>query len=100
MIYLTQLIYLKAGKEAVFHEFEDFAIPLMTKYNGRIIQRIRPNAAAFISGDEERPYEIHFISFDTERDFDDFKKDKSRLDFMHLKEASVKSTLLIKGEKL
>jgi hypothetical protein len=42
MIYLTQLIFVKEGKENVFHEFEDFAIPLMEKYNGRIIHRLRP----------------------------------------------------------
>ena len=29
MIYLTQLIFVKKGKEEVFHEFENFAIPLM-----------------------------------------------------------------------
>ena len=31
MIYLTQLIFVKKGKEAIFHEFENFAIPLMEK---------------------------------------------------------------------
>ena len=100
MIYLTQLIFVKEGKESIFQQFEDFVIPLMEKYNGKIIYRIRPTQESFISTNEEIPYEIHFISFDSERDLSEFLQDKSRLDFMYLKDESVKSTLLIKGQKM
>ena len=100
MIYLTQLIFVKKGKEEVFHEFEDFAIPLMEKYNGKIIHRLRPQKEAYISSSEEQPYEIHFISFDSENDLAAFLKDDKRKDFMHLKNESVQSSLLIKGEKM
>jgi len=100
MIYLTQLIFVKEGKEENFHEFEDFAIPLMEKYNGKIIHRLRPQKEAYISSSEEQPYEIHFISFDSENDFANFIKDDTRQSFMHLKKESVKSSLLIKGEKM
>ena len=100
MIYLTQLIFVKKGKEAVFHEFENFAIPLMEKYNGKIIHRLRPQKEAYISSSEEQPYEIHFISFDSENDLGEFLKDDTRQNFMHLKNESVQSSLLIKGEKM
>lgn len=101
MLFLTQLIFLKEGKEAIFHEFEDFAIPLMSKYNGRIIYRIRPDEQNFIHPDQEKkPYEIHFISFDSEADFERFMHDESRKAFMHLKADSVESSILIKGEKM
>ncbi|MDN5204861.1 DUF1330 domain-containing protein [Fulvivirgaceae bacterium BMA10] len=100
MIYITQLIFVKEGKENVFHEFEDFAIPLMEKYNGKIIYRLRPQKEAFISGNDEHPYEIHFISFDSENGLDRFMRDEGRKKFIHLKEASVKSILLIKGKKM
>ena len=100
MIYITQLIFIKEGKEDSFLEFENHAIPLMEKYNGRIIYRLRPTKESFISEEKELPYEIHFISFDTEKDLADFMKDDSRLQFIHLKDESIKSTLLIKGEKL
>ena len=100
MIYLTQLIFVKKGKEAVFHEFENFAIPLMEKYNGKIIHRLRPQKEAYISSSEEQPYEIHFISFDSENDLAEFLKDDTRRNFMHLKNESVQSSLLIKGEKM
>lgn len=100
MIYITQLIFIKEGKEELFLEFESHAIPLMEKYNGKMIYRLRPSKEDFIENDKEAPYEIHFISFDSENDFQDFMKDDARLDFIHLKEESVKSMLLVKGEKL
>ena len=101
MIYITQFIFVKKGKEKIFLEFEDFAIPLMEKYNGKILYRLRPNEENFITKhEEETPYEIHFISFASEQDLSNFLKDDSRLAFMHLKEESVKSTLLIKGNKM
>ncbi len=100
MIYITQLIYVKDGKEAVFHEFEDFAIPLMEQYKGKMIQRIRPDKKAFISGEADQPYEIHFLSFDSEEDLAAFMKDERRLEFLHLKEESVRGMLLVKGGEM
>lgn len=100
MIYLTQLIHIKEGMEETFHEFEDFAIPLLEQYKGLVMYRIRPGAESFVTAQAELPYEIHFITFPSESDFEAFMKDKSRLAFMHLKEKSVTTTLLVKGERL
>ena len=100
MIYITQLIFVKEGKEKTFLEFEDLAIPLMKKYNGTLIYRIRPDKENFIHNEKELPYEVHVVSFASEQDLNDFMNDNSRLQFMHLKDASVKSMLLIKGEKM
>lgn len=100
MIYITQLIFVKEGKEGTFLEFEDHALPLMEKYNGRIIYRLRPTKEAFISEQKELPYEIHFISFDSELDLVNFMNDDRRLAFLHLKNESITSTLLVKGEKM
>ncbi len=99
MIYLTQLIFVIPGKEKEFQAFEDFAIPLMQQYKGRIEYRVRPTRESFIDETKELPYEIHFISFDGESDFQSFMQDKTRLKFMHLKETSIKSSFLVKGEK-
>lgn len=100
MVYITQLIFVKEGKEDVFHQFEDLAIPLIEKYNGRIIHRIRPDKHSFIAGDSELPYEIHLVSFDSERDLENFMKDDTRQQFIHLKDESVRSMLLVKGTKM
>lgn len=99
MIYLTQLIFIHPGKEEVFHQFEDMALPLLDRYNGKILYRIRPDAQSVVSALEEVPYEIHFVSFEGELDFNNFLQDETRKDFLHLKADSVRSSLLIKGEK-
>ena len=100
MIYLTQLIYIKEGQENIFNEFESVAIPIILKYNGRLTLRIRPEKEAFIEANIEQPYEIHLVEFDTEQDFEHFKKDEERKQFLHLKEQSIRTSILIKGQKL
>ncbi|GAA4305568.1 DUF1330 domain-containing protein [Compostibacter hankyongensis] len=100
MIYITQLIYLKEGQEKVFHQFEALAMPAISKYNGRLLLRIRPDENSFIEGCFERPYEIHIVEFDSEQDFENFKQDKERKNFLYLKEQSIKASVLIQGTKL
>lgn len=100
MIYITQLIYIIDGQEDIFHQFEDIAIPTILKYNGRLTLRIRPEESSVIERNIEKPYEIHLVEFDTQQDFDDFKKDEERKRFLHLKEKSIKSAILIQGVKL
>jgi len=48
MIFITQLIYVIEGKEDVFHQFEDIAIPTILKYNGQLFLRVRPNDENYI----------------------------------------------------
>lgn len=100
MIYITQLIYVRKGEESIFHQFEDLAMPLILKYNGRLLLRIRPAQNSFIEHSIETPYEIHLVEFDTEQDFENFKLDKQRQKFLHLKAQSVTSSIMIKGVKL
>lgn len=100
MIYITQLIYIKEGQEDVFHQFEEVAIPLIEKYNGQLLLRIRPTDDAYIGQQIDKPYEIHLVKFDNEQDFAAFSRDESRKQFLHLKEQSVQSAILIQGIKL
>ena len=100
MIYIIQLIYIKEGQEIVFHQFEDIAIPIISKYNGRLLLRIRPNENSLIEYSIDKPYEIHIVEFDSEQDFENFKKDEQRKKFLHLKEQSIKTSVLIQGMKL
>lgn len=100
MIYLTQLIYIKEGQEDVFHQFENVAIPLIKRYNGRLLARIRPTDDSYIERQMEKPYEIHLVEFYSEQDFKAFTQDESRKQFLHLKDQSVKESILIQGVKL
>jgi len=100
MIFITQLVYIKEGQESVFDQFEDIAIPTISKYNGRLLLRIRPTENSFIENHIDKPYEIHLVEFAAEQDFENFKQDEERKEFLHLKEQSIKSALLIKGVKI
>ena len=54
MIYITQLIYLKEGAEDVFEQFENIAMPIIPRYNGKLLLRIRPEDSSFIEANIER----------------------------------------------
>lgn len=100
MIYCTQLIYIKDGREETFHQFEDIAIPIISKYNGKLLLRIRPEEKSFVESTIEKPYEVHLVEFNSEQDFVNFMNDEERKNFLHLKEQSIRSSILIKGTML
>ncbi len=99
-LYITQLIYIKEGQEATFHQFEDVAIPLISKYNGQLLLRVRPSELNIVESHIDNPYEIHLVVFATDTDFQNFMQDEERKTFLHLKEQSIKSVWLIKGDKI
>ncbi len=100
MIYLTQLIYIKEGQESVFDEFEAIAIPIIRKYNGELILRVRPGDDSLVEGTVELPYEIHLVSFPTQLDCDNFAMDEERKSFIHLKEDSIREAILYQGKRV
>jgi hypothetical protein len=100
MIFITQLIYIFEGQEQVFDEFESIAIPILLKYNGKLLLRVRPTESNFIENHIDKPYEIHLIEFDTQLSFENFMKDEERKNFLHLKVQSIKSSISIQGVEL
>jgi uncharacterized protein (DUF1330 family) len=100
MILITQLIYIVEGQEEVFDEFENIAIPAISRYNGKLLFRLRPTKESFIEHHIDKPYEIHLVEFESQQDFDNFKQDEERKRFLHLKEQSIKSSILIQGVQL
>jgi hypothetical protein len=97
MIIITQLIYIQDGQEDAFDQFEAVAIPLIPKYNGKLLLRVRPPASAIIEAGIDSPYEIHVVEFPAEENLTAFMKDETRREFLHLKERSIKSAVLFKG---
>jgi hypothetical protein len=97
MIYITQLIYIQEGQEEIFYQFEEVAMPLITKYNGNLLLRVQPTK---IAGSMETPFEIHLVSFNSEEDFLRFMQDEERKKFLHLKEQAIRSVLLLRGTAL
>lgn len=99
-IYITQLIYVIPGQEKVFNQFEDIAIPQISKYNGKLLLRTRVEQKSVIEQNMETPYEIHLVVFDSQQDFENYMKDEERKKFLHLKNQSIKAAVLIQGTKL
>jgi antibiotic biosynthesis monooxygenase (ABM) superfamily enzyme len=97
MIYYTQLIFIKPECEKEFHAFEEKVLPLLKEHNGELIYRIRPDKSAFIESRGELPYEIHLVTFGGKADFEHYKNDPKRLDFIEMKNNSVEKIILIEG---
>jgi uncharacterized protein len=94
---LTQLVWIRPGQEAVFHAFEDVALPLLAKHGGELLLRVRPGPGAVVAATLEAPYEIHVLRFAGEEGLRAFLQDEERRRFLHLKEGSVRAVLLIRG---
>jgi hypothetical protein len=65
-----------------------------------LLLRIRPDSTNFIENGIEKPYEVHLVSFEAQEDFENFKLDENRKNFLYLKEQSIKEAILIQGVKL
>jgi uncharacterized protein (DUF1330 family) len=97
MIVVTQLLYVEAGREADFLAFESIVLPLLPRYGGELLLRLRPDASSFVAGTREAPYEIHLVQFPDEDALARYLADPSRLAAVHLKDRSVRGTLVTKG---
>lgn len=97
MVWYTQLIYIKQGKEEIFHEYENKVLPLLAKYEGTLSLRIRPDANSIIASSGEVPYEVHLVSFPGKTNFNNYIADESRKAALALKDESVLRVFLIEG---
>ena len=100
MIYYTQILFIEPGQETTFHAFEDSVLPLLQRYGGELVYRVRPPKPAVIETTMGYPYEIHVVTFPTENDFWAYRDDPQRLAHTSLKDQSVSRVMLIQGELL
>ncbi|MGH9421894.1 MAG: DUF1330 domain-containing protein [Thermoanaerobaculia bacterium] len=99
-IYYTQLIFIRAGEEQRFLDFESQVLPLLAKHNGQLLYRARPSAAAVVESTIGQPYEVHLISFGSRADFDSYAADPERQWLVPEKDASVHHAILIEGSAI
>ena len=97
MVYYTQIIYVKKGKQDQFNLFESQVLPLLKKYRGALVYRVRPTEEAVIESAMGRPYELHIVTFPTKEDFAAYSQDETRLQYLHLKEEAIEKVVLIEG---
>lgn len=100
MLFYTQLIFIKQGKEAPFLQFEDHVLPLLEQYNGKLLLRWRRTQDCVIEDGVDNPYELHLVSFETREDFVRYAQDETRKQYLALKDASVEKVMLIEGKLL
>jgi hypothetical protein len=100
MIYLTQLVYVREGREREFLEFEAVVLPLLAKHRGELLLRLRPESAALVGGSAEAPYEVHVVRFASEADLAAYSNDEVRVAVLRLKEESVRYSVTIRGTLL
>jgi uncharacterized protein (DUF1330 family) len=97
MLYVTQLVYLHPGKESTFLEFENAVLPLLEKYKGELLLRLRPGSESLIAGSLEGPYEVHLLRFPDDAALAAYARDDERERVLSLKNEAVRATLLVKG---
>ena len=93
---LTLLYYLNAGREADFLKYEEAVLPILEKYDGRLLYRIRPPRESFVHPPgEEQPYEVHVVTFGSKEDFIKYKNDPDRQKHIELGSRAVKKIRMI-----
>ncbi|GAB3223242.1 DUF1330 domain-containing protein [Spirosoma arcticum] len=97
MTYYTQILFVKAGQETVFHSFEDHVLPLLQRYRGELIYRVRPPKPSVVVTTLGYPYELHVVTFPTKSDFQAYRDDPQRMQYLPLKDESISRVLLIEG---
>ena len=100
MLYYTQIVFVNPGQETVFHAFEDQVLPLLQHHKGELIYRVRPPESSVIATTMGHPYEIHLVTFPTKADFEAYRDDPQRRQYMDLKNQSIDRALLIEGALL
>jgi uncharacterized protein (DUF1330 family) len=97
MVLIAQLIYVHAGRESIFQEFEAVAIPLIEKHGGELLLRLRPNPENLIGGSMQLPYEIHLVRFPSDGALALYAADPERQLFLYLRNESVSSSIVLRG---
>ena len=96
-VYYTILIYIKPGQEATFRSYEHQALPLMARYGGRVELFLQPDT---VTGDLDRPDEIHVLSFETDDGYARYRQDPRSIELAPLRLASVDKAIFLKGRRL
>ncbi|KAA0989147.1 DUF1330 domain-containing protein [Dyadobacter aurulentus] len=97
MIHITQFVYVREGKEDIFHAFEAQVLPLLQRHGGKLLMRIRPDPTDFIAGELDPPYEIHLVRFEDEAGLQAYGNDEERQKLLSMKDESVRSVIMVKG---
>jgi hypothetical protein len=97
MVYLTQLVYVRTGEEETFLQFEAVVLPILARYEGELLLRLRPTADSVVEAAIEVPYEIHFLRFKSDEGLSQYGRDPERQRVLELKDRSLRAALVVQG---
>ncbi len=93
--YLVQVVlYVHVGCEAAFWQFEAKALALLERHQGRLLRAFRTADGA---GGEDHPFEVHLLSFPSERNFRDFRSDPEILALARNRSTFIARTEVLAG---
>jgi uncharacterized protein (DUF1330 family) len=92
--YLTVLLYLHEDQAEQFHQYEQRIKSILESYGGRFERVLKPTQ---VSGDMPLPDEVHWLSFPSEADFQQYRTDTRLAQLAPLRSASVQKTVVISG---
>lgn len=96
-IYFTLLVYVKPGQYETFQAYERKVLPLLPSFNGMLELRLKTDKTA---DETEVPDEVHILSFRSMSDFERYRSDNRRRQYLDMFHASVEKAMLIKGNDI
>jgi hypothetical protein len=92
VITLCVLLSAVPGRETSLARYEDHVLALLGQHSGRLVARIRS---------ADGPWsEVHLIEFESEHGLETFQQDPRRLALSALRDESIASTTVIRGERV
>jgi antibiotic biosynthesis monooxygenase (ABM) superfamily enzyme len=93
---LVVSLFIHPGREAEFEQFESAAAAIMQRYAGKIERRI---ACASQAG-QDRPHELHIVTFPDQQSFDRFRSDADLAALADLRARAIRETTVWPGVDL
>jgi len=92
---LVAALYVNAGHEQEFEQFETHAARIMSRYGGHIDRRVRCT-----STDSTQPYEIHVVAFPDESALARYRSDGELASLGELRSRAIRATTVWRGVEL
>ena len=96
-IIITIFFYVKEGQEEKFLEYEKRVLPILENYGGELVFRWRPGNSEYAYWRNEAPFEVHMLSFKSEKGLSNYLKDENRIKNAPLFQESILKTVLFEG---
>lgn len=86
-------LFIHAGHEAEFEQFEFATTAIMRHYGGEIERRI----GCIDDGDAKLPHEVHIVTFPDEAAFERYRSDPGLRPLAELRARTIRETTILRG---